>query len=162
MNNSATRSKSQLLAETFREANVNVIGFVEACPGNAWSSRTREEGWTLSTAAAHIAMGHIVIARWLLMLGCGIDVAESAADIEALNASYERFTNALSQSEVSERLRVFGAALERSVTDLTQEQLESRAMCLGREWSSEEMVQEAIDHTRGHLEHMMTAAAATG
>ncbi len=110
--------------------------------------------------AAHIAIGHIVIGRWLLMIGSGIDITESAADIDIFNASYERFASALSQSELAERLRVYGAALELLVTDLTQEQLESRAMCLGHEWSGEGMAKEASDHIREHLEHMVTAAAA--
>ena len=160
MDNSITQPKARELAGKFHEANAGVIAFVEGCPLKLWSCRTEEEGWTLSMAAAHIAIGHLVFARWLHRIACGLDMTETAADVDASNASDERYASALSQPEVAERLRIYGAALERFVTDLPEEQLASRAIGFGREWSTEDMVREAIGHTQEHLEHMVAAASA--
>jgi DinB superfamily len=160
MDNSITEPRARDLAGRFHEANASAIAFVEGCPLTRWSSRTKEEGWTLSMAAAHIAIGHLVIARWSHRIACGLDVTETAADVDALNASDERYASALSQPEVAERLSIYGAALERFVSDLSDDRLASRAMCMGREWSTEDMVREAIDHTREHLEHMVAGASA--
>jgi uncharacterized damage-inducible protein DinB len=160
MRDSDTQSNAQDLASKFHEANAGVVAFVDACPLKLWSYRTKEEGWTLSMAAAHIAMSHLGIARWLHRITSGLDVPETEADISACNASDERYNSALSQPEVAERLRIYGAALERFVTDLTEEQLASRALYFGRECSAEDMVRAAILHPTEHLYHMMAATAA--
>jgi hypothetical protein len=65
----------------------------------------------------------------------------------------------ISRSEVVERFRVYGAALERYVRDLSDDQLATSAMWLGRAWTTTEMTLDiAIGHTRGHLAHIVDAA----
>jgi uncharacterized damage-inducible protein DinB len=154
-----TRREAGALADAVREANAEAIKFVEECPPGAWTHRTAEQGWTLSMATAHIAIGHLVIARWLHKISSGQDIAHTLADSETFNASDARYNSELSRSEVVERLRVYGAALELYVRDLSDDQLGSSSMWLGRQWTIAEMVRDvAIGHARGHLAHIVAAA----
>ncbi|HTT91757.1 MAG TPA: DinB family protein [Acidimicrobiales bacterium] len=159
MNATATHTESGILADAVRDANAEVIEFVEGCSSDAWARRTAEEGWTMSMAAAHIAIGHLGIARWLHRVASGQDITETPADWEVLNASDARYNSELSPLEVVERLRVYGAALERYVRDLRYDQLTTSAMWLGRAWTTAEITRDiAIGHTRGHLAHLVDAA----
>ncbi len=89
----------------------------------------------------------------------GQDITETPTEWVALNASDARHNSELSRSEVVERLRVYGGALERYVRDLSDDQLQASAMWLGRTWTTAEIVRDvAIGHARGHLEHLIAAA----
>jgi hypothetical protein len=77
----------------------------------------------------------------------------------ALNASDACYNSELTRSEVVERLRVYGGALERYVRDLSDDQLKASAMWLGRAWTTAELVRDiATGHARGHLDHILAAA----
>ena len=139
--------------------NAEVIEFIEGCPPGTWAYRTAAEGWTLSMAAAHIAVAHLGIAQWVHRVASGQDITETPTEWEALNASDVRYNSELSRSEVAERLRVYGAALERYVRGLSDDQLKTSAMWLGRAWTTAEVVRDiAVGHARGHLEHILGAA----
>jgi uncharacterized damage-inducible protein DinB len=161
MSATATHTEAGILANAVRDANTEVIKFVEGCSADAWARQTAEEGWTLSMAAAHIAIGHLGIARWLHRVASGQDITETPADWEIFNASDARYNSELSRHEVVERLRVYGAVLERFVRDLSDDQLTTSAMWLGRSWTTAEITRDiAIGHTRGHLAHIVDAAKA--
>ena len=161
MSATATPTQAGLLADGVRAVNAQAIEFVEGCAADAWTHTTAEEGWTLSMAAAHIAIAHLAIAQWVHRVASGQDINETPTEWEALNASDARFNSDLSRSEVAERLRFYGVALERYVRDLKEDQLEASAMWLGQAWTTADLVRDiAIGHARGHLEHIL--AATTG
>jgi uncharacterized damage-inducible protein DinB len=160
MNATATSTEARILADAVRTVNAEVIEFVEGCAPGAWTYTTAEEGWTLSMAAAHIAIAHIAIAGWVHRVASGQDVPETPTEWVALNASDASYNSELSRSEVVERLRVYGGALERYVRDLSDDQLKASAMWLGRAWTTAELVRDiAIGHAHGHLDHILAAAA---
>ena len=117
MNTTATRTEAGILADAVRAVNAEAIEFVEGCAPGAWAQRTAEEGWTLSMAAAHIAIAHLAIAQWVHRVASGQDVTETPTEWVALNASDASYNSELSRSDVVERLRVYGGALERYVRD---------------------------------------------
>ena len=161
MSATATHAEAGILADAVRDANAEVIEFVEGCSSDAWARRTAEEGWTLSMAATHIAIAHLGIARWLHRVASGENITETPADWEILNVSDARYNSELSRPEVVQRLRVYGAALERYVRDLRDDQLATSAMWLGRAWTTAAITRDiAIGHTRGHLAHIVDAAKA--
>ena len=84
MNTMATRTEAGILADAVRAVNAEVIEFVEGCPPGAWTQRTAEEGWTLSMAAAHIAIAHLAIAQWVHRVASGQDVTETPTEWVAL------------------------------------------------------------------------------
>jgi hypothetical protein len=93
----------------------------------------------------------------------GQDVTETPTEWVALNASDACYNSELSRSDVVERLRVYGRALERYVRDLSDDQLKASAMWLGRAWTTAELVRDiAIGHARGHLEHILAVANSWG
>jgi hypothetical protein len=159
MSDTTTPTEAGILADAVCALNAEAIEFVEGCAPGAWTQTTAEEGWTLSMAAAHIAIAHLAIAQWVHRVASGQDITETPTDWEALNASDARYNSELSRSEVVGRLRVYGGALERYVRDLSDDQLHASAMWLGRAWTTAEVVQDiAIRHARGHLEHILAAA----
>ena len=159
MSSAVISDKAEALADAIRDLNTEVIGFVEGCSQSAWTRKTPEEGWTLPMTGAHIAIGHLVIARWLHRIASGQDITETLADSEVFNASDVRYNSELTQAQVVERLRAYGTALERFVRDLSDQQLTASAMCLGREWTTAGIVEDiAIGHARGHLTNMVAAA----
>ena len=158
MNATTTPTEAGILADAVRAVNAEAIEFVEGCAPGAWTHRTAEEGWTLSMAAAHIAIANLAVAQWVHRMASGQDITETPTEWEALNASDARYNSDLSRSEVVERLRIYGGALERYVRDLSDDQLEASAMWLGRAWTTAEVVREiAVGHARGHLEHILAA-----
>jgi hypothetical protein len=159
MNTTATRTEAGILADAVRAVNAEAIEFVEGCAPGAWTQTTAEEDWTLSMAAAHIAIAHLAIAGWVHRVASGQDVTETPTEWVALNASDARYNSELSRSDVIERLRVYGGALEHCVRDLSDDQLKASATWLGRAWTTAELVRDiAIGHARGHLEHILAAA----
>ena len=159
MNTTATRTEAGILADAVRAANAEVIEFVEGCAPGAWKHTTAEEGWSLSMAAAHIAISHMAITQWVHRVASGQDIMDTPTEWEVLNASDARYNSELSRSEVVERLRVYGGALEHYVRNLSLDQLNASAMWLGRSWTTAEVVRDiAIGHARGHLEHILAAA----
>jgi hypothetical protein len=161
MNAMATRNEAGLLADGVRAVIAEVVEFVEGCPPGAWAHKTVEEGWTLSMGAAHIAIANLAITQWVHRVASGQDITETPTEWVVLNASDAHHNSELSRSEVVERLRVYGAALERYVRDLSDDQLRTSAMWLGRTWTAAEIVRDvAIGHSRSHLEHMVAAANA--
>jgi hypothetical protein len=154
-----TSTEAGILADAVHAMNAEVIEFVEGCAPGAWTRTTAEQGWTLSMASAHIAIAHLAIAQWIHRVASSQDITETTADWDALNASDARYNSELSRSEVVERLRVYGAALERCVRDLSDDQLKASAVGLGRAWTTAEVVRDiAIGHARGHLKHILAAA----
>jgi uncharacterized damage-inducible protein DinB len=154
-----TRARSQAFADELRAANEDVIRFVESCDPQVWERTTAEEGWTLSMGAAHIAVSHLIIARWLHRLASGLDITEGPDDFDAFNAADQRHNSHLTQAEVVERLQIHGAALERFIRGLDDDQLDTSARFLGGDWSCAGMIEQvAHGHVRTHLEHLITAA----
>jgi hypothetical protein len=159
MDATATPTEAGILADAVRAANAEVIEFVEGCAPGAWKHTTAEEGWSLSMAAAHIAIAHMAITQWVHRVASGQDIMDTPTEWEVLNASDARYNSDLSRSEVVERLRVYGGALEHYVRNLSLDQLNASAMWLGRSWTTAEVVRDiAIGHARGHLEHILAAA----
>jgi hypothetical protein len=153
-----TRARSQAFADQLRAANGDVIRFVESCDSQMWRRRTAEEGWTISMGSAHIAVGHLILARWVHRLACGMDITEVGDDFDAFNAVDQRYNSELTQAEVVERLQIHGAALERFIRDLDDDQLDTSGRFLDGEWSCADLIEGvAIGHVRTHLEHMMAA-----
>jgi hypothetical protein len=59
------------------------------------------------------------------------------------------------QSAVVERLQIYGAALERIVRDLSDEQLNTSGSLRGRPVTTAQVVETiAVGHARDHLDHM--------
>ena len=161
MDQNTAQMSSDRLADAVHDANAAVVRFVETCPPERWQCTTAEEGWTLSMAGAHIALAHLIIARWAHLVGSGLDITETLDDFAKSNASDSRFNSNLSQSAVIERLRVYGAALERIVRDMSEEQLNTSAYFHGSPVTATEVIENiAVGHARGHLAHMVAASEA--
>jgi len=149
---------SERLASSVRDINAEVIRFVEGCPSDQWARRTAEEGWTLSMAGMHIATSHLTIGRWVHRTASGLDITETLDEFEKSNASDSRYLSYMSQSEVVERLQIYGAALECLVRDLSDEQLSTAATFRGQPITAAEVVDRiAVGHARTHLDHMASA-----
>jgi hypothetical protein len=156
-------TSSAALADAVRDVNTEVIGFVQRCLPEDWGRTTAEEGWTLSMTGAHIALSHLIIGRWVHRVASGLEITESLADFEKSNASDSRYNSHLSQAVVVERLEIYGAALERLVRDLSDQQLTTSASIRGRPITAAEVVEQiAIGHARAHLGHMASAPKAPG
>jgi uncharacterized damage-inducible protein DinB len=158
MEHVAVTTSSERLADAVRDANGEVINFVAACPDEQWAHKTAEEGWTLSMAGMHIATAHLSIGRMVQRAASGLDITDTLEDFEKSNASDSRYHSDMSQSAVVERLQIYGAALERLVRDLSDEQLSSAVSFHGTPMTAAEVVESvAVAHTRGHLGHMASA-----
>jgi Mycothiol maleylpyruvate isomerase N-terminal domain len=158
MDQVAVTASSGRRADAVRDANIEVINFVEGCPDEQWAHRTAEEGWTLSMAGMHIATAHLSIGRMVQRAASGLDITDTLEDFEKSNASDSRYHSHMSQSAVVDRLRIYGAALERLVRDLSDEQLCSVVSFHGTPITAAELVETvAVAHARGHLAHMASA-----
>jgi hypothetical protein len=150
---------AERLADAVRDINAEVINFVEGCTSDLWARRTAEEGWTLSMTGMHIAGSHLAIGRWVHRTASALDITETLEDFEKSNGSDSRYQSYMSQAEVIERLRIYGAALERLVRDLSGDQLSTSGMHRGEPITAAQVVETiAVGHARGHLEHMVSAA----
>jgi uncharacterized damage-inducible protein DinB len=154
----AVTMSSDRLADAVRDANSEVIDFVEACPDGQWAHKTAEEGWTLSMAGMHIATAHLSIGRMVQRAASGLNITDTLEDFEKSNASDSRYHSYMNQSAVVERLQTYGAALERLVRDLSDEQLRNAVSFHGTPMTAAEVVETVgVGHARGHLAHMASA-----
>lgn len=160
MSEAMSGTRSQRLADEVGRANAEVIRFVETCDPTAWVSGTTEEGWSISMGAAHIGVSHLILARWLHRLAAGMDVTEGLEDFAEFNADDQRYNSDLAPTEVVERLRTYGAALERFVRDLPDERLDRSASFLGGRMTCQELIEAgAIGHPRTHLANLIAATS---
>jgi hypothetical protein len=151
-------TSSGRLADAVREVNTEVINFVDGCPDERWAYKTAEEGKTLSMAGMHIAMAHLAIGRWVHRTASGLDITDTLHDFEKSNASDSCYHSDMSQPAVMERLPIYGAALERLVRDLSDEQLRTSGSFHKEPITTAEVVERiAVGHARGHLGHMASA-----
>ncbi len=130
---------------------------MQSCSPHHWQRATRDEGWPVPAAALHVAFGHLVITTWLHRLAAGLPVLETLDDFTVMNAHDAGKNAARSPDAVVDALRLYGAAAERFVGELTDDELDrpARLPGLGVECPLRAVVENVLlAHPRGHLASM--------
>jgi hypothetical protein len=115
-------------------------------PPERWTATTAAEGWSVGTAAHHVAAGHLSSRAidFVLALADGREVPElTIAQLHANNARHAAEHAHCDQAETLAILRANGPAVVEVIRGLTDEQLDRAApMALfdGRSTSAEQMI----------------------
>jgi uncharacterized damage-inducible protein DinB len=153
-----TRIRAEELAAQYEAVNDAIVETVSECTAEQWQRVTASEGWPVGVVAHHVSQVQGLFVRVL----AGLSSAESSLialtmkDINENNARHARDFAGVGKPETLEALRENGAALERQIRGLDNEQLAQRAFVIdGQELNGDQVIEfGVIGHFREHLESM--------
>ena len=108
------------------------------------------EGWSVGVVLHHIAEGHAHGTRWLEGMARGEGVAETAEDIDRVNAAHAVRAEAVGPAETVALLEVNGNLLEEALRVLSDEDLDRTAPfgpAAGRQLPTGDLAAVAARHT---------------
>jgi len=158
--------RARQLAEDFASVNAEVIAFAVACSPEQWEMVVPGEEWTVGVVVHHIAEGHAQGLRWLELMAEGVEVTDSADDIDRHNVEHAERCKALAVdiAQTVALLEENGARLEALLRELTDDQLEQTAPfgpAGGQPLPTWQLAAVAARHPRGHLVHAREAVGHT-
>jgi len=154
--------RATVLADDFAAANADALAFALGCTEGEWALNVPGEGWSIGVVLHHIAEGHAHGARWLEGMARGEGVAETAEDIDRVNAAHAVRAEAVGRAETMALLEVNGNLLEEALRGLSDEDLDRTAPfgpAGGRQLPTGDLAAVAARHTREHLAHARDAVA---
>ena len=154
--------RAKVLADDFAAANADALAFARGCPDSDWSLSVPGEGWSVGVVLHHIAEGHAHSTRWLEGMARGEGVAETAEDIDRVNAAHAARAEVVGPPETVALLEANGSRLEEALRDLSDEDLDRTAPfgpAGGRQLPTGDLAAVAARHTREHLAHARDAVA---
>ena len=154
--------RAKVLADDFAAANADALAFAQGCTDTEWALSVPGEGWSVGVLLHHIAEGHAHGARWLEGMARGDGVAESAEDIDRVNAAHAVRAEAVGPAETMALLEANGELMEEALRGLSDEDLDRTAPfgpAGGRQLPTGDLAAVAARHTREHLAHARTAVA---
>jgi hypothetical protein len=154
--------RAAVLADDFVAANADALAFARTCTDSEWALSVPGEGWTVGVVLHHIAEGHAHGAHWLEDMARRDGVAETAADIDRVNAAHAVRAVAVGPAETVALLEVNGDLLEEVLRGLSDDELDRTAPfgpAGGRRLPTGDLAAVAARHTREHLAHARDAVA---
>ena len=154
--------RARVLADDFAAANADALAFALGCTDSEWTLSVPGEGWSVGVVLHHIAEGHAHGTRWLEGMARGEGVAETAEDIDRVNAAHAVRAEAVGPAETVALLEVNGNLLEEALRVLSDEDLDRTAPfgpAGGRQLPTGDLAAVAARHTREHLAHARDAVA---
>ena len=154
--------RAKELADDFAAANEDALAFARRCTEREWTLSVPGEGWSVGVLLHHIAEGHAHGTRWLQGMARGEGVAETAEDIDRVNAAHAVRAEAVGPAETMALLEVNGDLLEEALRGLSDEDLDRTAPfgpAGGRQLPTGDLAVVGARHTREHLAHARDAVA---
>jgi len=133
-----------------------VLGFVRSCSKEQWLLTVPGEGWTVGVVLHHVAEGHAQGRRWLEAMVRGDGVADTAEEIDRINAAHAVRAEGIGTAETLVLLESNGAELETTLRALTDEALDRGAPfgpAGGRVLPTVDLAVVTARHAREHLAH---------
>lgn len=154
--------RAQSIADDFAQANRDALIFAQGCSDERWALSVPGEGWTVGVVMHHIAEGHGHGLRWLGEMASGRGVADTADEIDRVNAAHAVRAESTRQAETATLLEANGLRLEEALRRLSDQELDRTAPfgpAGGRALPTGELAAVAARHTREHLGHAQGAVA---
>ena len=151
-----TSERAVEIADDFAVANAETLAFVRSCTEEQWQLAVPGEGWTVGVVLHHVAEGHEQGLRWLGAMARGDGVADTAEQIDRVNAAHEVRSEGVGPAETLVLLESNGAELETALRALTDEELDRCAPfgpAGGRELPTVDLAVVTARHAREHLAH---------
>jgi hypothetical protein len=137
-----------------------VLAFVRSCSEEQWLLMVPGEGWTVGVVLHHVAEGHEQGLRWLDAMAQGDGVADTAEEIDRVNAAHAVRAARIGPAETLVLLESNGAELESALRALTDKELDRCAPfgpAGGRVLPTVDLAVVAARHAREHLAHVRGA-----
>jgi hypothetical protein len=157
-------SRATQLADEFEQAVWELAATIEGCSDQKWMALCNAEGWTVAQTGQHIS-GQFPLE--MEFIGAGAEGRTLPAytwdEINAKNDGRGARNSSVSKADVLKELREGAASTAAYLRGLSDEQLDrtgSLGLAEGASVSTQQLIEGGvlIDHVRGHLGSIRTAA----
>jgi uncharacterized damage-inducible protein DinB len=141
--------RARTLADSFEQANRDLIHTVERLSDAQWKAKTAGEGWSVGVVAHHVAGGHTGIAGFVQKIANGEHVSVDMDAINRGNAEHAIQFAHTTKAETLALLRQNGAAAAAMVRGLGDTQLDRAGGSMGMT-AAQVIERVLIGHVRDH------------
>jgi uncharacterized damage-inducible protein DinB len=157
--------RAEALAAQLEQANNDLIALVEGLSDQQMQATCPDEGWSVGTAAHHVAVSHEGLMRFVGMLASGQAAPPVTMDmINAQNAQHAQEYATVSKADAVALLRDNGAkavAMLRSLSDAQLDASQPLPFFGGQPTSTAQVIEMImIGHPRQHTASIRAAAGA--
>ena len=156
--------RAQKIADTFEQANNELIAAAERCSDAQWKTATAAEQWPVGVVFHHVAEGHKAIAGLAQLLATGQPLPPVTFDmIHQGNAEHAKKHANCTKAETVKLLREGGAAAAGIVRGLGDEQLDKSGTLVADlpPMSAQQFLESIlIAHIGEHLGNIRTSVGA--
>ena len=156
----------QQLANSFEDTMSGLIEFLSSIPEDKWSTTTDAEGWPVTVAAHHVAMGARFTIDLAVHVAEGGEITWTSEFIDSANEQHAQAFADIGPEDVMAALREQLPEVSARILGLSPEQLARRVDTpmeygSGPIHSGADVIQKMlIDHIGGHLESIKTTVEA--
>jgi uncharacterized damage-inducible protein DinB len=154
--------RPEQLAARFARSNDELIAVADHCPDAQWHAICPAEGWTVGVTLHHVADDYAALLEVIEAIATGHAVPAWTRELlDQRNANHARQFARCTKDETLTLLRRNGAALERTIRRLSDEQLTHTGRVLDQELSAAQVVDLLLlGHIRNHLASIRAALEA--